>query len=627
MSMIIRSPLEAWEKLKTQGGIELDDRDEGLDQAILRMLDPQAASLEAALDNATMDEFTRAFFAAIEPYVQMFRGILKFFEQANATEGKEQIVLRVDEIDISLEHFRSFLATWTQAAKMTLTVTAVDRSGLWEMLSVMRQQPKVEKELDRASGSKSSKPQIGEDVQRWLDARDMGDEYLPVPPSLAQSGCPAELARAAQVANVFIERLRGRKLTPSKRERVYRANLQSPRCRLNAADGFDFWTVLQEESDHWSRTALICLSAATTVLMPSELQSMGDALAALLDQYPLRTVDAAVSLEDLESILSLPIWDKRYELYSVWIATEIVRALNEQRHQVELHHEKGRIEFAFKETVIATVRSSTGPFRLISEKRSPLRAPPRGESRKENIQPDHGLWTSDPNRNDLCRMVIEVKHYKRSSKRKFVDVFEDYAAALPQAEIYLVNHGSVGNAQYEVSRGVQSRCHGIGELNATNREARQQLVDAVQRCVGPPIPAWPAMDGKGQSMAGGVVFAIDVSGSMRETLRDPAVNAIARALATEERPSKIVAVDTSVVGTWDISEDGFQSALNAGGGATELQQPVRELLTQFGSVVLFTDSDGLTSLGDVPYSQYPNTNGTGSAVTIVRCQPIAAEGS
>jgi predicted metal-dependent peptidase len=128
-------------------------------------------------------------------------------------------------------------------------------------------------------------------------------------------------------------------------------------------------------------------------------------------------------------------------------------------------------------------------------------------------------------------------------------------------------------------------------------------------------------------MAGGVVFAIDVSGSMRETLRDPAVNAIARALATEERPSKIVAVDTSVVGTWDISEDGFQSALNAGGGATELQQPVRELLTQFGSVVLFTDSDGLTSLGDVPYSQYPNTNGTGSAVTIVRCQPIAAEGS
>ena len=111
-------------------------------------------------------------------------------------------------------------------------------------------------------------------------------------------------------------------------------------------------------------------------------------------------------------------------------------------HDVQLHHNDGCMEFGFQETVVATIPSSPGPFRLISERKSPL-SNPRGEGRKGNVQPDYGLWT-EVDEKDVCRMVVEVKHYKESAKRKFLDVFEDYARALADAEIFLVNHGPSG---------------------------------------------------------------------------------------------------------------------------------------------------------------------------------------
>ena len=151
---------------------------------------------------------------------------------------------------------------------------------------------------------------------------------------------------------------------------------------------------------------------------------------------------ADVSMADLESVLSLPIWKKRYELYSVWIATEIIRAL--EGHDVKIHHDNGRMDFGFHETEVATVRSSPGPFRLVSERRVPL-AKPKGKGRTAGVQPDHGLWKVEGSE-DVCHLAVEVKHYKKEARGKFVDVFEDYARAIPDGEVYLVNHGPTGRA-------------------------------------------------------------------------------------------------------------------------------------------------------------------------------------
>lgn len=126
VELIHSDPLSAWNYLREHGGIELEGRDEGLDQRILERLDPVAPSLHEALAAATMEAFARAFFTAIAPFVAMFRDILDFFEHADATKGQDQWTLRLDEVDVDLEHFRKWLRTWIEIANVTLQIPAID---------------------------------------------------------------------------------------------------------------------------------------------------------------------------------------------------------------------------------------------------------------------------------------------------------------------------------------------------------------------------------------------------------------------------------------------------------------------------------------------------------------------
>ena len=280
------------------------------------------------------------------------------------------------------------------------------------------------------------------------------------------------LSKSAAIAFAVLQLFLDLGLTPSALMDLYFQHRRLPHFSrtYDPSDGFDLWTIAQHETDYWLRSFVVALSAASR-LPESEITAIGGELNKITDKFPVEHVQVNISIGDLESVLSLPVWQKRFDLYSVWIATEMVRAL--KGHDVEIHHDHGRVAFAFKETTVATIHSSPGPFKLISERRIPL-ANPRGEGRKGGVQPDHGLWTTNDG-GEVCKLVIEVKHYKNSSKAKFVDVFEDYARALPVAEICLVNHGPIGTAIYEVSKTVQSRCRAIGHLTSSNVELRTEL--------------------------------------------------------------------------------------------------------------------------------------------------------
>lgn len=131
--MVHRDPLSAWMYLRDRGGIEIEGRDEELGQKLLRRLNPAASSLEDALAGVTMEAFARALFEAIHPFVAMFRDILDFFEHAGATRGQDQWTLQVDDIDLELEHFRKWLATWEETGRVRLEVPAIDFDGAWAL--------------------------------------------------------------------------------------------------------------------------------------------------------------------------------------------------------------------------------------------------------------------------------------------------------------------------------------------------------------------------------------------------------------------------------------------------------------------------------------------------------------
>ena len=589
--LVHRTPLAAWNHLCAHGGIELDGRDEGLDIRIHLRLDPAAPSLQGALEHATMDAFGRAFFESIHPYVAMFSDILNFFEHADATQGQEQWTLQLDDVPLTLEHFRQWLRHWRQAAQVSLDVPALDWSGVWRLWDVLRNRPRVSEEVQRAFAHTALL--LPPDVQLWTSAYDRG-EYLPLPDSLMPGRCPPELRASALISYAALQRLTDVGITRERLMELYRGT----RHDIDRSDALNFWSIAQNETDFWLRTFVVGLSAAANHLSAPELAALGADLDLVTNAFPVRPVVASVSLPDLESVLSLPIWHKRYELYSVWIATEIVRAL--QGHNVEIHHENGRIAFPFRETLVATVHSSPGPFTLVSERRTVLNDP-QGEGRSGGVQPDHGLWTVVGGE-EICRMAVEVKHYKRSAKRTFVDVFEDYARALPEADIYLVNHGPNGTALAHVSSGLRNRCHGIEHLTSDRRGAREEFAKAVRACVGEPIPTWPAA---GSTMSGTTILALDISWSMRELLNTPEMEAFIRRLALSDQAQRLVAIDNAVRGSWPVTEAGFSDIRRQSGTSTDLHQAIRALGADAERVVIVTDNDGISTLGEIVTSVHP----------------------
>lgn len=582
-----RSPAAAWSYLVERGDIELSGRDEGLDDTIRRKLDPTAPMLESALEVTSMESFARAFFEAVHPYVEMMKDICDLFEKAGATQGQAHWALKLDNVDVSLEHFRKWIESWTNV-RVTLMVPAIDWQGAWALWRAMQHNERVQNAIRTPFDSRDRNP--NPDVRRWMDAYQKG-RYEPLPNHLEPTRCPEPLRPVAGVLWAAISKLRDRRLTREELLDQWRA-AGRPQDR---ADGLDLGSIAQNETDFWLLSSVSALATACE-LTEAKVEQVGVAVNEALSRYPNRPIDAEVSLSHLESIVSLPVWRKRYELFAVWVACQLAEGLDRAGHSYQLHHDNGRMEFAFRETHIATVLSSIPTFTLISERRSSL-IDPRGHGRTGNVQPDYGFWLDD-GPNGTCRLVVECKHYKRPAARRFADVLDDYARALPEADVFLVNDGPTGNIANQISEPTRSRCHTIEKLMPSHWEARERLWEAVRECVGQPMVRWSANGSDART-----ALALDVSPSMRIALNSPDIRSTVKQLATEYGATLLAAIDTDIQGRWVPADTTYDLALSTRGSSTELSQPTLQLLRDVDRVIVVTDEEGLRTLEQLTPTQ------------------------
>lgn len=339
MNPIHRDSLAAWADLQERAGLELGGRDKGLDEELKNRLAPSARSLEEALRRATTDELVRAFFDVLQPFVAMFRAILEFFEKAGATEGREQWNIMVDDVDFRLEHFRRFLKKW-ESVPCEIDVPAVDFQGAWAIFHASRDMPEME---DVHAGVNDDRPYRSgvADIDDWLRAYRAG-QYEELPASLAPSRLGPGYSDAAALTLAALQIIRKGYASHEELMAEHRAR----GFAMDRADGLSIRTIAQNETDFWLGTAVARLARSLT--LPSKAkQEMGTRLQEEFARYPRKKFGARLRMADLQSYLSLPIWKKRHELYAVWIATEIVNALPD--HRCEVHHEDGRIAFAFRD--------------------------------------------------------------------------------------------------------------------------------------------------------------------------------------------------------------------------------------------------------------------------------------
>jgi len=579
---VSRDAVSAWTTLCTLGGLEPDGRDADLAAALKTALTPSAATLDDALRASSTDDFVRAFFDLVQPFAHMFRAIMDFFEAAGAREGQNAWVIQIDETHLDLMDFQAFVESW-DSLPSELEVPAIDSSGAWTVFEAARNLSGVEP--TRPAGESGPPDTTGTlDVDQWLKGYGQG-QYFPFPPSLHPMRVVAELADAAAVTMASVNIIR--RAWPDRAAML--AEYRAGQHTTDDGDGFSLRTVAQHETDHRVALSIVCLARASQ--NETQRATFGQTLKEIYGRYPRRKMGIRAEQALLERILSLPLWQRRHALYAVWIATEIVNAVPD--HRCELHHQGGRITFAFREAVVATVHTTRPKVRLYAERRSPLQAP-LGPTRKANVQPDYGLWRGNAP-SETCQLVIEVKHHKRGSPARFGDVLTDYARAHPQAHVLLVCHGPANESLHRVASEVRNRCSVISELTPSHLDRRERFRKVVRNCVGDPV---------------------------------------SRNLNREFDPDTIVAIDHPALTSAALGPDGFPqlptqerlamvSLMMAHRRVEEILQmhlttqqvryvhprddagrprlPVLDLLTKHDRIILVTDSAGLVSLANTTF--------------------------
>jgi hypothetical protein len=432
MSDIFSTAEEAWRYLVSHGGLEVNGRDADLVEAITKRLTSEPvvpdyedihsrAGLADILKSVSIEQLVNAMFGAVRPYAGMMRDLFDYFSRAGTTEGPGQwklaLTSETDRLEIDLEHFQKFTTTGI-AKTVSFEVPDLEPKQLWEVFEPFWDKERVVLANRVSTGTTDSAP--------WISKCEQAG-WLPLPPVISRmmqrdnelrdvAATIYEMASAVQSCFPNYETLY---------RDVWKRSSDLPE---------DLRDYAREEHDRFIETMVSNL-AAFEIATRAEASRILTELKNNLARVKRRLAKFAISMEDLVAFLDLPVWKKRYELYSAWVLTQFLAAM--EGHEIEFYTENGRLTFGFHATKLASIRSLSEPVSIYGERRLPAKGL-KGHGRKAGIQPDYTVYTEGT---DQCLMAIECKHYKRPSTNNFKDALDDYAANLPSAHILLGNYG------------------------------------------------------------------------------------------------------------------------------------------------------------------------------------------
>lgn len=444
----------------------------------------------------SVERLLTSFFRALAPFARIVSEILEMFELAAATSSDRNIRIAIDvtphdeTLNFDINAFREIVGRiypifsmvsarkWTYDNARSLDDIILESGIIPDFYEPYIDKPKLE----------------SVDIQEWLDAMTARTDFPKLPP-VAPTGIPEFDNLVSDLWADF------NNFQCAARERfgTYDRILTTPR------EGPDFrgweWKLLRAAHDLWPFRIVQLLALLGEALR----RDPGNPMAAqcvmrLVSKVAMFSTPAKsreIQIEALQNIFRLPVWQRRHELYAVWVASLITRRL--RPFGVEFHCEGGVLSFPFKTTHLASI-GDTSKWRpeLWSELRVPA-VEPTGK-RLESVQPDYRIrFPASVHSENLTAaddiMVIECKQYKRSSARPFAEAPTDYAKAATAAHILLFNFGPVSpRTRTRVASEIVRRYHPIGEVYPGGKglaEAKRALSSLATAVFGHQIaPHW-----------------------------------------------------------------------------------------------------------------------------------------
>ena len=204
-------------------------------------------------------------------------------------------------------------------------------------------------------------------------------------------------------------------------------------------------------------------------------------LSDIIEQVPvIHGVEESLERSFLD-LINLPVWQRRHEVYAVWVGSRIMRALPD--HPRKWHPDGDTLCFPFSGAHLATLESGLGDVHFWTEKRTSLGGA-TGVFGRKAIQPDFRLMSVPVHRVDATALVVECKQYKRGVSSWFAGTLDDYALGCPSASVVLVNYGDVADGTLtRVDPSRRDRCRVISKMRPDNPEALALFNQSVQAAI------------------------------------------------------------------------------------------------------------------------------------------------
>lgn len=461
----ISSAKELWHEIKRVADFTTADYDKEFFNSICEQLSITQSDLEEEMFDEkaiTCEELFLAVCRALEPFSEMLCDLLEMFEQAGAQQSDRNLNIALnikddEPLKFNIDAFKKKIVELTYTLQYVNTYII---ENPWEIIRLF-------------SSNNNRIICKNENVRNWLRIyyeEDRWPEKLPDQPKTNYSELNKKIKLFWKLIEYSINKYReaydesiGKRASISLSWRNQTSEIQ----RL-------FW---QHETDFWVGSLIDTITfTVENISNVDEAKKLEDKIDQFLHKLRVERKLVDVETEKVIEIFNLPYWEKRYEMYSVWVCTQIIKALDGTG--IVFNVINNTLSFSFKGSHIATCTHLHPNIFIFAELRTAYDKP-IGKGRKANIQPDYTLAFPSLDFLQSTVAVVECKQYKKSNNTNFKNAIIDYANGRPNSHVFLVNYGPISaTVQKNLPDNISDRSELIEYVKPTsdNCEHFQQLL-------------------------------------------------------------------------------------------------------------------------------------------------------
>ena len=480
---VINSAVDLWEAISKSIAFNDADYDRALLEDIKLYLGMnKKVDFLKELKNISVEELLNALFTSIKPFSEMLSDLLEVFSKAGAMYTDKNLKIAVDfgKLKVDLESFRTDVETVSQIIRKAVKTYFINDPWRLRELFV----------FDGNSYWAGNAVEIdNNEIKDWVVTyrNDKLPSYFPEQPKFNEEVD----SRIAVVWN-YLHKIYETVKSVYKEEAGIRESIRGQLKFLRQLSEYEHdgyvnqiqlgkEKLLQNETDFYTCTMMVVITMLVEHLYDSAederdllIEKFKANFDSIFENFESTTHEEIVEkIKLINSFLNLPYWKHRYEVYSAWVFTLIVKAFGYSNLKYELSN-GDTLSFSFGGSHLATY-SQDEPLEIWAECRSAAIARVDVScGRVRGIQPDYTIAYKDAKTSGNAIAVVECKQYKKSSTGNFSKAIIDYANNRPNAKIFLVNYGAVGDAVHKkvTDEGInESRFATFGNVRPQNSDS------------------------------------------------------------------------------------------------------------------------------------------------------------